>query len=714
MARDTAPNDAKNHRNKKRDNIIAHKINIIAHKTMATLRLTAAALAISAIAGMTANTTMAKNNTTTQDQKPFEYVADRFADIEVLRYKVPDFEKLTLNQKLLVYYLVQAALDGRDILWDQNCKANLVLRPVLEKIYTSYTGDRKDKDFLAFEKYLKQVWFGNGIHHHYSMDKFVPEFSKAFFEKQYSAAYPGEIAKKAYLERVIFDPTYLAKRVNQAEGADLIQTSACNFYGEGVTQPEVEAYYAALKDTTDSTPISYGLNSRLVKGKDGKLTEETYRIGGLYSDAILRIVTNLTKAAQYAENDAQRAVIAKLVEYYTTGNLRTFDEYSIMWTEDTASRVDFINGFIESYGDPLGMKGSWESIVNFKNETASERTHIISDNAQWFEDHSPVDPRFRKDKVRGVSAKVITAAILAGDAYPATPIGINLPNANWIRAAHGSKSVTIENITQAYDEASHGNGFNEEFVIDEYTRDLMDRYLFITDNLHTDLHECLGHGSGRLLPGVDHDALKAHGSTLEEARADLFALYYLADPKLVELGLLDNPDAYKAEYYKYMLNGLMTQLMRIEPGKDIEEAHMRNRQLIAAWALRHGAKDKVVELVKRHGKTFVKINDYTALRNLFGKLLAEIQRIKSEGDYEAGRNLVEEYAVKVDRKLHKEVLARYATLNIAPYKGFVNPEYTLVRDDNGNITDVTITYGEGYVDQMLRYGREHAPLCPQK
>ncbi len=681
---------------------------------MATLRLTAAAVAISAIAGMTANTTMAKNNTTAQGQKPFEYVADRFADIEVLRYKVPDFEKLTLNQKLLVYYLVQAALDGRDILWDQNCKANLVLRPVLEKIYTSYKGDRKDKDFLAFEKYLKQVWFGNGIHHHYSMDKFVPEFSKAFFEKQYKANYPGETAKKAYLERVIFDPTYLAKRVNQAEGADLIQTSACNFYGEGVTQPEVEAYYAAVKDTTDLTPISYGLNSRLVKGKDGKLVEETYRIGGLYSEAISRIVANLNKAAQYAENDAQRAVIAKLVEYYTTGDLKTFDEYSIMWTEDTASKVDFINGFIESYGDPLGMKGSWESIVNFKNETASERTHIISNNAKWFEDHSPVDPRFRKDKVRGVSAKVITAAILAGDSYPATPIGINLPNANWIRAAHGSKSVTIENITQAYDEASHGNGFNEEFVIDEYTRDLMDRYLFITDNLHTDLHECLGHGSGRLLPGVDPDALKAHGSTLEEARADLFALYYLADPKLVELGLLDNPDAYKAEYYKYMLNGLMTQLMRIEPGKDIEEAHMRNRQLIAAWALRHGAQDKVVELIKRDGKTFVKINDYTALRNLFGKLLAEIQRIKSEGDYEAGRNLVEEYAVKVDPALHNEVLARYATLSIAPYKGFVNPEYTLVRDAKGNITDVTITYGEGYVDQMLRYSREHAPLCPQK
>lgn len=681
---------------------------------MATLRLTAAAVAISAIAGMTANPTMAKNISTAQGQKPFEYVADRFADIEVLRYKVPDFEKLTLNQKLLVYYLVQAALDGRDILWDQNCKANLVLRPVLETIYTSYKGDRKDKDFLAFEKYLKQVWFGNGIHHHYSMDKFVPEFSKDFFEKQYTANYPGETAKKAYLERVIFDPSCLPKRVNQAEGADLIQTSACNFYGEGVSQPEVEAYYAALKDTTDLTPISYGLNSRLAKGKDGKLVEETYRIGGLYTEAISRIVANLNKAAQYAENDAQRAVIAKLVEYYTTGNLKTFDEYSIMWTEDTASKVDFINGFIESYGDPLGMKGSWESIVNFKNETASERTHIISNNAQWFEDHSPVDPRFRKDKVRGVSAKVITAAILAGDAYPATPIGINLPNANWIRAAHGSKSVTIENITQAYDEASHGNGFNEEFVIDEYTRDLMDRYLFITDNLHTDLHECLGHGSGRLLPGVDPDALKAHGSTLEEARADLFALYYLADPKLVELGLLDNPDAYKAEYYKYMLNGLMTQLMRIEPGKDIEEAHMRNRQLIAAWALRHGTQDKVVELIKRDGKTFVKINDYTALRNLFGKLLAEIQRIKSEGDYEAGRNLVEEYAVKVDPTLHNEVLARYATLSIAPYKGFVNPEYKLVSDDKGNITDVTITYGEGYVDQMLRYSREHAPLCPQK
>ena len=681
---------------------------------MATLRLTAAALAISAIAGMTANTTMAKNNNNNQGEKPFEYVVDRFADIEVLRYKVPDFEKLTLNQKLLVYYLVQAAIDGRDIYWDQNCKANLVLRPVLEKIYTSYKGDRKDKDFLAFEKYLKQVWFGNGIHHHYSMDKFVPEFSKEFFDKQYSANYPGETAKKAYLERVIFDPAYLAKRVNQAEGADLIQTSACNFYGEGVTQPEVEAYYAAIKDTTDLTPVSYGLNSRLVKGKDGKLVEETYRVGGLYSEAITRIVANLRKASQYAENNTQRAVIDKLIEFYTTGDLKTFDDYSIMWTEDTASQVDFINGFIESYGDPLGMKGSWESIVNFKNLTASERTHTISDNAQWFEDHSPVDPRFRKDKVRGVSAKVITAAILAGDSYPSTPIGINLPNANWIRAAHGSKSVTIENITQAYDEASHGNGFNEEFVIDEYTRDLMDRYLFITDNLHTDLHECLGHGSGRLLPGVDPDALKAHGSTLEEARADLFALYYLADPKLIELGLLDNPDAYKAEYYKYMLNGLMTQLMRIEPGKDIEEAHMRNRQLIAAWALRHGAKDKVVELVKRDGKTFVQINDYKALRGLFGELLAEIQRIKSEGDYEAGRRLVEEYAVKVDQDLHKEVLARYATLSIAPYKGFVNPVYTLVKDADGNITDVMVSYSEGYIEQMLRYSRDYAPLCPKE
>ena len=500
----------------------------------------------------------------------------------------------------------------------------------------------------------------------------------------------------------------LAKRVNQAEGEDLIVTSANNLY-EGVTQKQVEDYYNALKDTTVVNPISYGLNTRVAM-IDGKVTEQPYRIGGLYSDAIVRIVDNLKKAREYAENDKQAAVIDKLIEYYTTGDLATFDDYSIQWVEDTDSQVDFINGFIESYGDPLGMTGAWESIVNFKNVEASHRTEALSSNAKWFEEHSPVDPRFRKDEVKGVTAKVITAAILAGDAYPATPIGINLPNANWIRAAHGSKSVTLENITQAYDEASHGSGFNEEFVIDEPTRKLLDDYLFITDNLHTDLHECLGHGSGRLLPGVDPDALKAHGSTLEETRADLFALYYLADPKLLELGLLDNPDAYKAEYYKYILNGLMTQLMRIEPGKDVEEAHMRNRKLIAEWAYEHGRKDNVIEMVDINGKTFIKINDYKRLRELFGELLGEIQRIKSEGDYEAGRDLVEKYAVKVDPKLHKEVLDRYAHLNIAPYKGFVNPVYTPVFDADGNITDVTIDYTETYIPQMLRYSRDYSPL----
>ncbi|MDE6693504.1 MAG: dipeptidyl peptidase 3, partial [Muribaculaceae bacterium] len=448
-----------------------------------------------------------------------------------------------------------------------------------------------------------------------------------------------------------------------------IATSACNLYGPGLTQKEVEDYYASLKNPADSTPISYGLNSRVVKDKDGKITEEVYKIGGRYSKNIEKIVENLNQARRYAQNDAQRKTIDLLVSYYTTGDLKTFDEYSIVWAEDTASRVDFINGFIESYGDPLGMTGSWESIVNFRNDKASHRTEVLSGNAQWFEDHSPVDPRFRKEQVKGVSAKVITAAILAGDSYPATPIGINLPNSNWIRAHHGSKSVTIENITKAYDEASQGSGFNEEFVIDEPTRKLLEDYLYITDNLHTDLHECLGHGSGKLLPGVDPDALKAHGSTLEETRADLFALYYLADPKLLELGLLDNPDAYKAEYYKYILNGLMTQLMRIEPGKDVEEAHMRNRKLIEEWAYEHGKADNVIEYVTQGGKTYIRINDYAKLRDLFGQLLGEIQRIKSEGDYEAGRTLVEKYAVKVDHKLHKEVLDRYATLDIAPYKG---------------------------------------------
>lgn len=640
----------------------------------------------------------------------FDYTVDRFADIEVLRYKVPGFENLTPKQKALVYYLTEAAITGRDILWDQNGRYNLAIRDLLEDVYTNFDGDEESADYKAFVKYLKQVEFANGIHHHYSTDKFQPGFSREFFVERVSKLPDSRVPQNLdEILAVMFDPAVMPKRVNQAEGADLILTSANNMYAEGVTQAEVENYYNAIKDTTIPDQVSYGLNARVAK-KDGKIVEEVYRKDGLYTEAISRIVDLLTEAEKYAENPGQSATIKKLIEFYTTGDLKAFDQYSIDWVEDTASKVDFINGFIESYGDPLGMTGSWESIVNFKNEEASHRTEIVSGNAQWFEDHSPVDPRFRKEKVKGVSAKVITAAILAGDAYPSTPIGINLPNANWIRAQHGSKSVTLENITEAYDMASHGNGFNEEFVIDKETSDLMDKYLFITDNLHTDLHECLGHASGRLLPGVDPDALKAHGSTLEEARADLFALYYLGDKKLLELGLLDNPDAYKAEYYKYMLNGLMTQLMRIEPGKDVEEAHMRNRQLIAKWVYEKGKADNVVELVKKDGKTYVKINDYEALRNLFGQLLGEIQRIKSEGDYAAGAALVETYGVKVDQDLHKEVLDRYSKLNIPPYRGFVNPIYTAVRDANGEITDVTLDYTEDYIPQMLRYSRTYSTL----
>ena len=507
---------------------------------------------------------------------------------------------------------------------------------------------------------------------------------------------------------VIFDPTVMPKRVNQAAGEDLIATSACNYY-DGVTQAEAEAFYNKMKDPKDETPISYGLNSRLVK-RDGKIMEETYKVGGLYTQAIEKIVYWLQKAAGVAENEQQKQVIEKLIEYYQTGDLKTFDEYAILWVKDLDSRVDFVNGFTETYGDPLGMKASWESIVNFKNLEASERTHTISENAQWFEDHSPVDARFKKEEVKGVSAKVITAAMLAGDCYPSTPIGINLPNSNWIRHLHGSKSVTIENITEAYEKAAQGNGFNDEFVWSDTERELMNNYLLQADNLHTDLHECLGHGSGKLLPGVDPDALKAYSSTLEEARADLFALYYMADPKILELKLLPSPDAYKAAYYQYMMNGLMTQLTRIEPGKNIEESHMRNRQLIARWAYEHGKADKVIEFVKRDGKTYVVVNDYEKLRTLLGQLLAEVQRIKSEGDYESGKNLVEEYGVTVDPELHKEILARYENLHIAPYKGFVNPVYTPVTDANGNITDIKISYNEGYAEQMLRYSKDYSPL----
>ena len=635
-----------------------------------------------------------------------DYTVDRFADIEVLRYTVPDFDSLSLDQKKLIYFLQEAAITGRDIIWDQNCVYNLPIRNMLEGVYTSYNGNRDDENFKAFETYLKQVEFANGIHHHYSMDKFQPSFSREWFAQQVEQAgvKPENFDE---LAEVMFNPEIMAKRVNQADGVDLIATSACNLYGGGITQQEVEDYYAKIKDPNDATPISYGLNARVVKQPDGTIVEEVYKVGGVYGPYLEKIVALLTEASKYAENEGQKNYIDKLIEYYQTGDLKTFDDYSIAWVEDTASDVDFINGFIESYGDPLGMTAQYESIVNFKNKKASHRTEVVSDNAQWFEDHSPVDARFRKPEVKGVSAKVITAAILAGDSYPATPIGINLPNANWIRAAHGSKSVTLENITEAYDIAARGNGFSEEFVIDQPTRDLMEEYGFVTDNLHTDLHECLGHASGRLLPGVDPDALKAHGSTLEEARADLFALYYLADPKLIELGLLDNPEAYKAEYYKYMMNGLMTQLVRIEPGKDIEEAHMRNRQLIAKWVFDKGSDQNVVELIKKDGKTYVQVNDYEALRNLFGQLLAEIQRIKSEGDYEAGRQLVETYAVKVDQDIHREVLDRYAALNIAPYKGFVNPVYSLEKDANGEITDVKVTYTEDFLPQVLRYSKDY-------
>jgi len=669
------------------------------------MRMTAAAFAV------VLATTSAMANFT-DPNNPSGTVVDRFADIEVMRYAVPGFEELSLDQKKLIYHLTEAALAGRDILWDQNGRYNLAVRDLLEDLYKNYKGDRNEAGFKAFEKYLKQVEFGNGVYHHYPTDKFIPGFTAEWLDGAMAAAglQMDKYGDPATLRRLIFDPAFLPKRVNQAAGQDVIATSANNLYGPGITQAEVEAFYGAMKDTTDVTPVSYGLNAKVVKGDDGKLKEEVYKVGGLYSPAIERIVANLELALPYAETPEQAASIAKLISFYRTGSLREFDEYSILWVGDTKSKVDFVNGFIESYGDPLGMTGSWEGIVNFRNDAASQRTQTISENAQWFENNSPVDPRFRKPHVKGVTAKVINAAILAGDSYPSSPIGINLPNANWIRAAHGSKSVTIENLTQAYDDAAHGNGFNEEFVIDAPTRELLDKYLFITDNLHTDLHECLGHASGQLLPGVDPDALKEHGSTLEETRADLFALYYLADPKLLELGLLSDPEAYKAEYYKFMLNGLMTQLMRIEPGKDVEEAHMRNRKLIAEWVLEKGKPDNVVELADIDGRTFVRINDYGKLRDLFGQLLGEIQRIKSEGDYKAGADLVEKYAVKVDPAIHKEVLDRYARLDIAPYKGFINPVYEAVRDNDGNITDVKISFNEEYLPQMFRYSSDYSTL----
>lgn len=643
---------------------------------------------------------------------------ERFADLQLLRYEVPGFEDLTLRQKLLVYYLAEASLLGRDILWDQNCRYGLQIRKTLEAIYTHYEGSKDNPDWLAFEVYLKRVWFANGIHHHYSCLKFQPEFSKAFFlaelNKLNESLLPlkenetkADLAKE--LADVIFNPEVMPKRVNQADGEDLLLTSSCNYYEEGITQAEAEAFYAELKKKADTKqPPMIGLNSRLERASDGSLHENVWRSGGLYGKAIDRICEMLGKARHYAENDKQRAIIDKLVEFYRTGNLKTFDEYAILWVNETESEVDFTNGFTEVYGDPLGLKASWEGYVNIIDHEATRRAKALSDNAQWFENHSPVDERFKKKECKGVSAKVINAAMLGGDLYPSSAIGINLPNSDWIRAEYGSKSVTIANLTHAYDLAAKGSGMRQEFVLDEETRQLLNDYGDICDELHTDLHECLGHGSGRLLPGVDADALRSYGSTIEEARADLFGLYYIADQKLVELGLTPNAEAYKSQYYSYLLNGLLTQMVRIEEGNQIEEAHMRNRALISRWTLEHYP--EALQIVEIEGKHYVKVNDYKMLRKAFGELLAEVQRIKSEGDYEAARQLVEQYGIKIDAELHHEIRERYNRLNLAPYKGFINPTYELVKDNTGNITDIHVKYEESYSEQMLRYSKQYNTL----
>lgn len=675
--------------------------------------LTAFTASLLLIAGGCANKEKKEVKTTTN----FTYEVDEFADIQILRYKVPGFEELSLKQKEMIYYLSMAANEGRDILFDQNNRYNLAIRRTLEAIYRNFEGDKTSNDYKEFEKYLKRVWFSNGIHHHYGEEKFLPGFTKEFFAAQVKALPKEQVPVKdgqtveefiTMITPVIFDLAVMAKKVVQS-GNDLIQLSANNYYGENVTQKEVEAFYDKMKNPKDQTPVSYGLNSRLVK-ENGQLTEKIWKVGGLYSPAIERIVGWLEKAEAVAENDKQKEVVAKLISFYRSGDLKAFDDYAIAWVHDLGSRIDFVNGFTEVYGDALGIKASWESNVNFKNTEATKRTEAISANAQWFEDHSPVDKRFKKEKVKGVTAKVITVAQLGGDSYPSTPIGINLPNADWIRKDHGSKSVTIENIMEAYDQAALHTGFNEEFVWSDNELNSLKQYGFITDILHTDLHECLGHGSGKLLEGTDPNAMGEFSSTIEETRADLFGLYFLPDGKLVEIGVIPNAEAYKAEYYKYMMNGLMTQLVRIELGKDIEEAHMRNRQLIARWVYEKGASDKVVEMKQRDGKTYVVINDYEKLRNLFGELLAEIQRVKSEGDYKTAKMLVETYGVKVDPKLHAEVLERYKKLNMKAYKGFVNPVYRLVEDKDGKITDVKIDYTEGYTDQMLRYSKEFSIL----
>ena len=639
-----------------------------------------------------------------QKEQAFQYNVDKFYDLEILRYNVPEFDSLTLQQKSLLYCLSEAALWGRDILFDQNGRYNLRIRRACEELYLNYPYDKSAEEFAAFERYLKRVWFSNGIHHHYSSDKFLPEFDQAWFV---SACEQAGVEYDADILPVMFDPNVMPKRTTQQDGVDLVANSAGNYYN-GLTQAEAEAWYEAHKDNSPE-PLWIGLNSQLVKNEDGQIVERVYKVGGLYGEALEHVVFWLREALQYVENDRQREVIEKLIAYNETGDLKLFNDYCIAWVKDLDSRIDFVNGFTETYDDPLGITGTWESMVNFKDLAATKRTQLISDNAQWFEDNSPTDKRFKKEEVKGVTAKVITAAILAGGCYPSTPIGINLPNANWIRKEYGSKSVTIDNLMHAYNEAAKGNGFNEEFMIDDAIRALYEKYGATCDDLHTDLHECVGHGSGKLLPGVTKDALKEHASTIEEARADLFGLYYLADPKLVELGLLPNADAYKAGYYKQMMNGAMTQLVRIEPGKDIEEAHMRNRQLIANWVLAH-ADNKEVEIIERDGKHYMQVNDYEGLRRLFGQLLAEIQRITSEGDYPAAKTMVETYAVKVDPTLHKEIRERYAQLNLAPYKGFVNPVYTVERDKEGHITNVTLDFTEGYIEQHLRYSRDYSPL----
>ena len=638
----------------------------------------------------------------------FNYTNEQFADIQMLRYKVEGFEKLSLRQKTLIYHLSEAALAGRDILFDQNGRYNLRIREMLETVYRDYKGDRKSKDFQGLTLYLKRVWFSAGIHHHYGNEKFVPEFSEKWLRTTLASL--NYKVEDEVLD-AMFNPNTFKMRVNQKDGDDLVLTSAGNYYGHDVTQAEAEQFYAERKPSGDPRPVMMGLNSRLVRGEFGFLEERVWRVGGLYGAAIEQIVKHLEAAEPFAENEQQAGVIRRLIEYYRTGDLRTFDHYSIQWLKDTESLVDFVNGFTETYGDPLGMKASWESIVNFKDIAATERAHQLAVNAQWFENNSPVDARFKKKEVKGISAKVITAAILSGDLYPSTAIGINLPNSDWVRRDFGSKSVTISNLTSAYAKAAHGSGMDKEFIIDEPTRQLVLKYGDRCDDLHTDLHECLGHGSGQLLPGTDPDSLKSYGSTIEEARADLFALYYLADPKLVELGLTPNMDAHKASYYSYIQNGALTQLVRIKPGNTIEEAHMRNRALIAHWVLEQAKSQKTakpcVELVKQRGKTFVRVNDYAEMRNLFGNLLAEIQRIKSEGDYEGARKLVETYGVQVDAKVHKEILERYARLKLSPYKGFINPVYQAVRDAQGNITDVTISYDEAFDAQNLRYSRDY-------